>query len=115
MARKARTAPSPKRRRRRRLHIVKTQAVDFAQALEHFDPQGAELCQRKIASTPRSSGSGAGRLQKMGLSSARGPRKPGDAAPFAFGERARMLERLQIATGEKACKYGAILQPDPER
>jgi hypothetical protein len=42
-------------------------------------------------------------------------RKPSDAARSAVCEPAHMLQRLQVAAGEKACEYGAILQPDTER
>jgi hypothetical protein len=51
----------------------------------------------------------------MCLAGAAGPCEPSNAAACVACEGAHVLERLQVWACEKACKYGAILQPDTER
>jgi hypothetical protein len=97
------------------MNIIHTQAFDVAQAFEDTAPQGVELGERQVARAPRCARGGARRLQKMCLAGAAGPCEPSNAAACVACEGAHVLERLQVWACEKACKYGAILQPDTER
>src|SRR5579863_4119241 len=114
LAQQAEEPPLPRGIPGHPVEIIDAQALELTETVEHAAAEVRELCERYEAPSRTLARRRADRLQQVRLARAGGPADPGHTPELAAGDRARVRQRLRVAPGQEARKYGAVREPHAE-